>query len=75
MITELVEKMNLEGHEARSSHVRKKRFQEGTDTREGEPVEVRKCDMGNDSFLPQFHLDIMVRNGGAKANLECLQLR
>jgi len=72
MITELVEKMNLERHEARSSHVMKKRFQKGTDTSEGEPVEVGKCDMGNDPFLPQFHLDIVVGNGGAKANLECL---
>jgi hypothetical protein len=52
MITELVVKMNLERHEARSCHARKKRFQKGTDTSEGEPAEVRKCDMGNDTFLP-----------------------
>ena len=75
MITELVEKMNLERREERSCHVRKKCFQKGTGTSEGEPVEVRKCDIRNDRFFPQFPLDQTVRNGGAKANLERLQMR
>jgi hypothetical protein len=58
----LVEEMNLERLEERSGHMRKNCFQVNIDAREGKPMEVGKCDVGNDPSSQQFPLDIGARN-------------
>jgi len=70
----LVEEMYPEFLEERSGHIRKKCLQVITDTPERKPLEVRECDTSWGWRMQQLPLDFMIRNRGAKPNLECLQI-
>jgi hypothetical protein len=71
---ELVEESYSERLEERGSHVRKKGFQESTDTPEKKRAEVRMGDMYHDRSIQQLPLDVTIWNRGLKANVELLQL-
>jgi len=70
----LVEEFYSERLEERGGHVSENGFQETTDASELKDAEVRMCDVCDDRSMQQLPFNVTIRNSGAKANVEFVQL-